>query len=137
MIVVAIIGILAAIAVPKFASLLRKSNEGSTKGSLGGIRSALALYYADNEGQYPSDLGALTVGAHYMAAVPAVYTPDYHNKTALFEDNDDFGMGGTLSTDNGRWRYWNWTIGSSPRMKGDLWVGCSHTDTKSTSWSEY
>ncbi|MBI5239194.1 MAG: prepilin-type N-terminal cleavage/methylation domain-containing protein, partial [Elusimicrobia bacterium] len=35
MIVVAIIGILAAIAIPKFASLIRKSSEGASKGNLG------------------------------------------------------------------------------------------------------
>ena len=40
MIVVAIIGILAAIAIPKFADLIRKSNEGATKGNLGATRSA-------------------------------------------------------------------------------------------------
>jgi len=33
MIVVAIIGILSAIAIPKFADLIRKSNEGATKGN--------------------------------------------------------------------------------------------------------
>ncbi|OGR49055.1 MAG: Tfp structural protein, partial [Elusimicrobia bacterium GWA2_66_18] len=32
MIVVAIIGILAAIAIPKFAELIRKSSEGASKG---------------------------------------------------------------------------------------------------------
>ena len=42
MIVVAIIGILAAIAIPKFAELIRKSNEGASKGNLGSIRSALS-----------------------------------------------------------------------------------------------
>jgi len=56
MIVVAIIGILAAIAIPKFASLLRKSNEGACKGNLGALRSALSIYYGDMEGQYPDSL---------------------------------------------------------------------------------
>ena len=50
MIVVAIIGILAAIAIPKFADLIRKSNEGATKGNLGSVRSALSIYFADNDG---------------------------------------------------------------------------------------
>ena len=43
MIVVAIIGILASIAVPKFADLLRKSKEGQTKGNLGSLRSILNI----------------------------------------------------------------------------------------------
>jgi len=53
MIVVAIIGILAAIAIPKFADLIKKSKEGATKGSLGELRSALTIYYGENEGIYP------------------------------------------------------------------------------------
>ena len=60
MIVVAIIGILAAIAVPKFADLIRKSTEGASKGNLGSVRSALSIYYGDMEGQYPSSISGLT-----------------------------------------------------------------------------
>ena len=53
MIVVAIIGILAAVAIPKFAQMLEKSREGATKGNLGAIRSAVSNYYADQQGWYP------------------------------------------------------------------------------------
>ena len=53
MIVVAIIGTLSAIAVPKFASLVRKSQDGATKGNLGRLRSAMSIYYSDMEGYYP------------------------------------------------------------------------------------
>src|SRR6266700_2721250 len=54
MIVVSIIGILAAIAAPKFGSMLTKAKEGTTKGNLGALRGALNIYYADNQGVYPS-----------------------------------------------------------------------------------
>jgi len=50
MIVVAIIGILAAIAIPQFAQLVAKSQEGATKGNLGTLRSSLSIYYGDLEG---------------------------------------------------------------------------------------
>ncbi|HTA77767.1 MAG TPA: prepilin-type N-terminal cleavage/methylation domain-containing protein, partial [bacterium] len=39
MIVVAIIGILAAIAIPRFAQMLEKSKEGATKGNIGAMKS--------------------------------------------------------------------------------------------------
>ena len=55
MIVVAIIGILAAIAIPQFANLVAKSQEGRCKANLGTIRSALSIYYGDLEGNYPTD----------------------------------------------------------------------------------
>jgi prepilin-type N-terminal cleavage/methylation domain-containing protein len=56
MIVVAIIGILAAIAIPRFASMLEKSREGSTKGNLGSIKSAASIYYGDEKGVWPTTL---------------------------------------------------------------------------------
>ena len=56
MIVVAIIGILAAIAIPKFAQMLEKSREGATKGNLGSIKSAASIYYGDTQGIWPTTL---------------------------------------------------------------------------------
>src|SRR6188508_341827 len=76
MIVVAIIGILAAIAIPKFSQLITKSNEANTKGNLGALRSALSIYYGDMEGWYPSDtLVVLSVSNRYMATVPVAKLP--------------------------------------------------------------
>ncbi len=60
MIVVAIIGILAAIAIPRFAQMLEKSREGSTKGNLGAIKSAASIYYGDYQGVWPQTLQSFT-----------------------------------------------------------------------------
>src|ERR1700745_2223073 len=86
MIVVAIIGILAAIAIPKFAELIRKSGEGASKGHLGAIRSALRLYYGDMEGVYPTTLSGLTVAGKYLATVPVAKTPSYHGDQSTETD---------------------------------------------------
>ena len=57
MIVVAIIGILAAIAVPNFLSYRNKSRVASAVGSGEGIRAAMANFAADSSGnQYPSSI---------------------------------------------------------------------------------
>ncbi len=53
MIIVAIISILTVIALPKFGKMVQKAKEGRTKGSLGAFRSAVNIYYADNEGYLP------------------------------------------------------------------------------------
>jgi prepilin-type N-terminal cleavage/methylation domain-containing protein len=58
MIVVAIIGILAAVAIPKFAQMLEKSREGATKGNVGAIKSAVSIYSGDWQGVWPSFLDA-------------------------------------------------------------------------------
>ena len=77
MIVVAIIGILAAIAIPKFADLITKSKESAVKGSLGTVRSAVSIYYSDNEGVNPvTDLGGtLTLGGKYLDDMPYARLP--------------------------------------------------------------
>lgn len=66
MIVVAIIGILAAIAIPRFARLVDKAREAATQGGLGALRSAVTIYYGRHDGIFPGDidpgLGFLGVG---------------------------------------------------------------------------
>ena len=129
MIVVAIIGILAAIAIPKFAELIRKSNEGATKGNLGAIRSALSIYYGDMEGYYPLNADTLTISGKYLSAVPKAKTPAYHPDAASFTNASviaDSAAGG--------WRYNNVTGDAN---YGTLWVNCTHTDSKSTVWTVY
>lgn len=59
--VIAIIGILAAVAIPRFVDLSRTAKEGATKGGLGAIRSVLAIEYArsatgGNAASYPTSL---------------------------------------------------------------------------------
>ncbi len=74
MIVVAIIGILAAIAIPRFAQMLEKSREGSTKGNLGAMKSAVAIYYGDWQGIWPLSLSTATnfTFSRYMDNIQAV-----------------------------------------------------------------
>src|SRR3989338_3379753 len=81
MIVVAIIGILAAIAIPKFADLVTKSKESAVKGSLGSVRSAVSIYYSDTEGVFPANAAAanfataLTTGSKYLKDIPTIGLP--------------------------------------------------------------
>jgi prepilin-type N-terminal cleavage/methylation domain-containing protein len=129
MIVVAIIGILAAIAIPKFAELIRKSGEGASKGNLGSIRSSLSIYYGDLEGQYPSQLAALTISGKYLTAVPNAKAPNYHGDSSAELDALLSAPDGT-----GGWVYNN-TVGNA--NVGGLIVNCTHTDTKGTVWTTY
>ena len=127
MIVVAIIGILAAIAIPKFASLIRKSSEGASKGNLGAIRSALSIYYGDMEGQYPVTLAAMTVNGKYLTALPVAKSPNYHSDSAAVVYQ-------TIANDGGGWSYDNTALDAN---LGTVLVNCTHTDTKGTLWTTY
>ena len=129
MIVVAIIGILAAIAIPKFAELIRKSGEGASKGNLGSIRSALSIYYGDMEGQYPNTVASLTINGKYLSAVPVAKTPNYHTDASTEVD----GLLAAI-TNAGNWMYNNVTTDANV---GQVIVNCTHTDTKGTIWSLY
>ena len=46
-IVIVILGILSSIALPKFVNLSVQAKEGATKASLGGVRSGIAMWYAN------------------------------------------------------------------------------------------
>ena len=127
MIVVAIIGILAAIAIPKFASLIRKSSEGASKGNLGAVRSALSIYYGDMEGQYPASLDSLTINGKYLSAVPSAKAPNYHSDTSVVAYQ-------TASNDAAGWSYNNTALNAN---QGTILVNCTHTDTKGTIWTVY
>ena len=127
MIVVAIIGILAAVAIPKFADLIRKSSEGASKGNLGALRSALSIYYGDMEGLYPQSVGSLTIAGKYLSAIPVAKAPNYHPDTAAEVDQ-------VATTDVGGWLYNN--VATNANF-GNVLVNCTHTDTKGTVWTGY
>ena len=127
MIVVAIIGILAAIAIPKFAELIRKSSEGASKGNIGSIRSALSIYYGDLEGVYPANPAALTINGKYLSEVPKAKAPNYHpdSSTPVLAAGVDDAAG-----------WWYQDEGTNANF-GQLLVNCTHTDTKGSVWTNY
>jgi prepilin-type N-terminal cleavage/methylation domain-containing protein len=140
MIVVAIIGILASIAIPKFANLVRKSKEGASKGNLGTIRSALSIYYSDMEGLYPQQsvfgvtndgLQSLMISGKYLAAIPYAKSPDYHADTLA--ELDCLNAACSNLNDAGGWFYHSYADSNW----GAIMINCTHTDTKGTLWTAY
>ncbi len=82
MVVVAIIAIIAAIAVTIFQDLQKKARLGADQGTVGAMRSAVALYYGKHNGNFVSTtakINALTSPVpnwQCSANVPAVYDPN-------------------------------------------------------------
>lgn len=140
MIVVAIIGILAAVAIPKFADLINKSKEGATKGALSSVRSAIQVYYGDNEGWFPADtLACLTLNSKYIGEIPPAKLPG----TGHGDSNAVAAVasGGAI-TDGAGWAYFNDTTHAA--SWGNLVVSCTHEDIKGrdsdtilTPWSSF
>ena len=147
MIVVAIIGILAAVAVPKFADLVTKSKEASSKGVLGAIRSAISIYYGDTEGTYPTNVfDGLTSNSRYLPATGGGQNLGSINlpKVKQFTDgcpghvypvvtsNQVEQGNGTNPNDAMAFHYVNGT-----NREGEIFIACSHKDTKNLAWSGY
>lgn len=129
MIVVTIMGILAMVCMPRFTALIRKANEGSSKGNLGALRSSLSIYYSDMDGQYPSDLGALTVGGKYLQAFPVAKVPNYHADATTVA-----AWNGGLGDDSGGWAY---DAAPGDPQQGSVLVNCLHTDSRGVLWTSY
>lgn len=144
MIVVAIIGILAAIALPKFTTLVNKSKEGATKGALSAVRSALHIYYGDTEGWFPADnLASLTLNGKYLSAIPVAKLPatrhqnsgsvmtvsrmlpggQFDAASAAGGNGPETGAGGG----GGGWAYFN--DPAFPAFWGTFMVNCIHEDS--------
>jgi len=55
-IVIAILGILAVVAIPKYQGMEDQARSAAAKSQLGTVRSAIGIYYAKNKGQFPTTL---------------------------------------------------------------------------------
>ena len=89
LIMVAVLAVVAAITVPRFKLMLFESREGRTKASLGDLRGALAIYYSDNYGLYPSDEGkpesrlSSVLVPQYLKGMPVVELTHHHAKKRI------------------------------------------------------
>ena len=144
MIVVAIIGILAAIASSKFGDLINKSKEGATKGGLSVVRSSLQIYYGDNEGIFPSDiLSILTEDGKYINEIPKAKLPGtgFANSNAIityssFTVSGEFSnVGAGDSSKVGGWAYAN-DSGVNNNW-GNFLVNCTEDDVSGIPWTNY
>lgn len=82
-VVIAILGILAAIAVPRFADQTANAQKSACLANQRTIESAIAMYYANNSSTFPANLAALET-ANLLNAVPTCPT----DKTAYTYDKD-------------------------------------------------
>ncbi len=116
--VIVILGILAATALPRFIDLSSKATESAAKGALGGIRAAIAIYYASTAantgtGSYPSDITA------DLFADNTVPTEPYSKSNLVHIGTAPDGTGG-------------WMYDSTPITGGKVWINYSGNSYAST-----
>ncbi|WP_227765939.1 type II secretion system protein GspG [Zhaonella formicivorans] len=106
MVVVVIIGILAAIAVPAFSNSSDKAKVSKAKADLRTLESALAVYYAENN-FYPNSLNDLVTGK-YIKRLPkdpwdndyvySISSGSYNLYSKGSDEDDDNGEAGDINS---------------------------------------
>ena len=129
MLVVAIIGLLAAIALPKFANLIIRSKEAHVKGQLGAVRGALSIYYSDTEGAALGTWKYLGYMApKYIEKIPVIRIPTVDTSIHPPSDLTNFGP-----PDDFSWAInicsWSYVPPSTVN------VNCTHRDSGGRTWS--
>jgi S1-C subfamily serine protease len=118
-----------------------QGEEGSTKGNLGAIRSALSIYYGDTEGQYPENLEALLEGGKYLTGIPEVNlgADSEHAPTNAVRIITEVANSEDLERQikEGETGGWLYVADPDSPAHGSLFVDCSHADSKGQPWYKY
>ena len=139
LLVVAIAGVLASITIPRVSQTVGVAKCSTTKGNLGALRSALAIYYSENEGRYPVDtLSSLTYGSRFLPAVPRVRLPEMLGYSTGHPDSTTVTPLVTI-TDVGGWLYVNnpngvTIVGIGDFPWGGVVVNCTHNAPGGQIW---
>ena len=123
---VVVLALLLGFTVPKFMILLHKAQEGSAKHKLVQVRSAIAAYYGEHQGMYPTDDLSSLIPA-YIEKIPTVkvpgYAPSAHVSTGTYEQ---------AYTKTGGWAYVS--DPEDPRF-GDFFVNVDELDSYGKHWA--
>ncbi|MGC8789715.1 MAG: type IV pilin protein, partial [Caldisericum sp.] len=106
-IVIAILGILAMYAIPKYQGMVEEARTAQAKAQLGTVRSALAIYYAKNGGKFPSQLDGSIFAEGNVPTVEVTLANGSveKNNNVLPVSNGDGVVSDSEITDAGGWVY--------------------------------
>lgn len=127
-VMVVVLAVLLGLTIPKFMTLSHKAAEGNTKHKLVQMRSAIAAYYGEHQGMYPTDdLSSLV--PQYIEQIPPVrvpgYPPNAHVSTGTYEQ---------AYTKTGGWAYVS--DPQDPRF-GDIFVNVDKHDSYGKHWTTH
>jgi len=133
----AIVAILATIIIPQFGTLLKTATESTNRGQLAALRSAVIIYYSDND-FFPSNMEvALTEGGKYVPTIPAISIPSVsiqgnpgHSNTSGIKQGDGSDIDDV--TNGNIWYFVEAGAGDQ-----DVLVNCIHKDSQGVVWTTY
>ncbi len=123
-----VFALLLGLTVPKFITLVNKAREGSTKHQLVRLRSAIAAYYGENQGVYPTD-NLTSLVPTYIEAIPQVNVPGLPKTNKVTAGNYEAAF-----TKTGGWAYVN--DPADPRF-GDVFVNTDKEDSYGKAWNTH
>jgi len=115
--VIVILGILAATALPRFIDLSARAKDSAARGALGGIRAAIAIYYASDSVANPTNAN------HYPLDITTTLFADQNIPTEPFSNTNAVAAGSTI-TGAGGWLY--------DSTSGKVWINYSGNAYAST-----
>lgn len=128
LVTVVVFALLAGFTVPKFISLVHKAREGSTKHQLVRLRTAIAAYYGENQGTYPTDDLSCLV-PKYIEAIPPAQVPGLKPTRLVTAGSYESAF-----TKTGGWAYVN--DPADPRF-GDVFVNTDKEDSYGKAWNTH
>ena len=135
-----LLGIAAAIALPKFEAMKNQEDERVARGNLNALRAALTAYYGDSKGAYPADLNQLV--PKYTPEIPTAgvsnppvagvetYGPEVCSGSK--EPGADLVAGKLHGT--GKWGY---VAAPKAPCDGKIFVDSTDMDSKGVAWTAY
>ncbi len=129
MIVVCLIGILAAIAQPMLAKCIHKAQESKTMGNLAALRASLAMYEADNGTTPPTGNPVPLLVPRYIEQIPNKLTPPYH------PEGNSVGWGPTSSMTDAN-EDWFYVSDQNDPAFGSIRVNCIHQTIGGRIWQQ-
>jgi prepilin-type N-terminal cleavage/methylation domain-containing protein len=129
-IVIAILGILAVVAIPKYQGMVDEARSAAARAQLGTVRSAIAITYAKQRGTFPVIASAALVdknGASIFAdgVMPTVDIGTSNSGTVV--------AGSAATTDAGGWMY----NGTNGRLIINSTAADVSATPSTTLWSSY
>jgi len=134
-IVIAILGILAMYAIPKYQGMVEEARTAQAKAQLGTVRSALAIYYAKNSGKFPAQLTGSLFAEGQVPEVEATKADGTVVKSSSVATGNGNGVvdPATDVTDAGGWVY----DVKSDLTQADVRINAKGTGVDGTPWYQY
>ncbi len=135
-IVIAILGILALYALPKYQGMVKEARSSEARAQLGSVRSALGIYYAKNHGVYPATLdGSIFSNGTVPEVEDTINGVVERGNTVTTAGTQDGTITSSEITDQPGWIY----DVNSNRDKADVRINSSDEDPANPGhyWYEY